>query len=271
MIWKRDFEKINFEVEEAIKEIYTEIEKLDDYIVFLSSGNYIEEYERTPVNNPYVIDYRVDGYKDEAWREVLMTFLNSSYSFHNENSADSKVSIFFEKLMYLNIWESKPYLKHLNRISNLISKNDYLWKVSIKETSNFLKNQIIPTFEKKNLKIVDIIKKGYEKQIRNAIAHNDYSHNIAKPEIIFENYDKRNPSSIEKIHYNEWTIKFCYTLLLSYHLSNYFFNKRQELHDIGCIEGFNVKLMNKNNERIDGKIFYDKKNNTFKSYVIKNQ
>lgn len=263
MIWKHEFRKINFQVEQSVKELYDLLSKTDEYITFLSFGDYIEEYSD---KQPYVIDNRIDGFKDEAWLKVLMTFLNSAYSFSAENTTDSKVSIFFETMMYIHVWESKPYLKHLMRIATLIDKEEYLWKLEIKDTkkSMFLEHKILSIFNKKNLKVSEIIKKGYVKQIRDAIAHNDYWHNIGSPEIILENY-KKNPRRIEKLHFNEWTEYFCYTFLLAYHLRNYFQISKQNLDDEKCKNGFKVKFKNKKGDDIEGLIYYNKENDSFSS------
>jgi hypothetical protein len=267
MIWRNEFEQINFIVEQAVKEVYSLIAKSDKYIVFLSFGDYVEKYAKSDIN-PYIIDNRMDGFKDDAWIKALMTFLNSTYNFNSENTADSKVSLFFETMMYLHVWESRPYLRYLKRIASLIEKNEYLWKLEIsdKKKSVFLKNQILPIFEKKNLKIAEIIKKGYVKQIRDAIAHNEYWHNSGTPEIILENY-KPNPNRIDKLHYNEWTEYFCYTFLLAYHLRNYFEISKQTLDDEKCKDGFKTRLINKKGEEVEGLIFYRKEHNSFNAKI----
>lgn len=267
MIWKKDFKRINFLVEQSVKELFKRLEKTDDYIPFLAFGDYIDKYEKSN-DNPYIIDNRMDGFKDDAWMKTLLTFLNTSYNFNNENTADSKVSIFFEMMMYIHIWESRPYLRFLKRIANLIGKNEYLWKLQIsdKKKSVFLEQQILPILKKKKLKVVEIIRNGYEKQLRDAIAHNEYWHNLGNPEIILENY-KTSPNRIDKLHYNIWTERFCYTFLLAYYLRNYFEIKKQELDETKCKEGFEVKLLDKKGSTSEGMIFYDKGKNKFKAEI----
>jgi hypothetical protein len=268
MIWKNDFEKINFLVEKSVIELYSELEKSNDYITFLAHGDYIEGNEQSSTTQ-HIINNHVDVFKDDAWLKVLLTFINSSYNFLNENTCDSKASIFFETMLYLHIWESRPFLRFLKRAANLIEKNTYLWNLKVKDKSKsvYLEQQILPVLEKKKLKIADVIKNGYVKQIRDAIAHNDYWHNLARPELILENY-KQKPKRIEKIHYNEWTNKFCYTFLLAFHLRKYFEIKKQNLDDKKCKEGFEVKLKDKNGETIDGLILYDKESNKFQGRII---
>lgn len=263
MIWKYEFTRINFAVERAVKEIYQKIESSTDYVPFLAFGEYIEENEKTEMG-PYEIGNRTDGFKDDAWLRVLMTFLNSSYSFSNENTSDSKESIFFETMLYIHIWESRPYLRFLKRIANLLSADEYLWKPKIKDRTKsvFLEQHILPDLKRKNLKIVEIIEKGYNKQIRDAIAHNEYWHNLTRPELIFENY-KSNPDRIDKLHYNKWTEIFVHTFLLAYHLRSYFEQQKKNLDDNKCKTGFEVKLIDKGNSSIDGLIFFDKENNKF--------
>jgi len=267
MIWKYEFERINFIVEQAVKEIYQKIENCPDYISFLAFGDYIEKNKDTNIG-PYAIDNRTDGFKDDAWLRVLITFLNSSYNFSSENTSDSKESIFFETMLYLHIWESRPYLRFLKRITNLVATGEYLWKLEVKDRSKsvFLEQQILPVLEKQKLKIVDIIQKGYNKQVRDAIAHNEYWHSWSRPKIIFENY-KLNPERKDEFHYNEWTKIFVYTFLLAYHMRNYFELQKKKLDDIKCKNGFEVKLMDKKNTKVDGLIFFDKKKDKFSGKI----
>ena len=263
MIWKNEFERIDFLIKRAVKELFIELSKTDEYIHFLAFCDYDPSLEKTQVT-PYIIDNRRDGFKDEAWLSTLMTFLNSSYRFNHENTSDSKVSIIFEMMMYLHIWESRPYLRFLKRISNLLDKNEYLWKPKIKDSSKttILSTEILPVFEKKNLKIAEIIKCGYIKQIRDAIAHNEYYHNLYRPVIILENY-KPNPQRINKLHYNEWTQLFCYSFLLAYHLRTFYEDYRHSIDKDEGAQGIPATLYNKKGNRVDGKIFYNSERNTF--------
>jgi hypothetical protein len=270
MIWKKDFEKIDFVVKRAVDDFYLKLKENKDYIFFLAYGDYIMENEKTNFS-PYVIDYRIDGFKDEAWIEVLMTFLNSAYSFTNENTADSKVSIFFETMLYIHIWESRPYLRFLKRATNLIEGKPYLWKLNINDPkkSGLLEQGILPKLKKKKLQIVDIINNAYIKQIRDAIAHNEYWHSWSRPVLIFENNNKKNPNSIDELHYNEWTEIFSKTFLLAFYLRKQFEEEKKKLDDKKCIEGFEVKLPTIKNGEVDGLIFYDKIKNKFRAKIIK--
>jgi hypothetical protein len=269
MIWKKDFEKIDFLVRKAVEEFYLKLKESDDFIIFLAYGDYFLKNEKTNVS-PYVIDNRVDGFKDDAWLEVLMSFLNSTYSFNYENTADSKTSIFFETMLYIHIWESRPYLRFLKRAANLIQEKSYLWKLNINDSkkSVFLEQQILPILEKKKLKIVDIIKESYIKQIRDAIAHNEYWHSWSRPVLIFENY-KQNPNRIKELHYNDWTEIFAKSFLLAFHLRNIFEKEKEILDDKKCIEGYKVKLPTVRNGNVDGLVFYDKERKKFRAEIIK--
>ena len=268
MIWKKDFENINYLVETAVKEFYEKLRKTSDYLVFLANGDYVQENEGTKIS-PYVIENKTDGFKDKAWLQVLMTFLNSKYNFTNENTSDSIENIFYETMLYIHVWESRPFLRFLKRASNLIKNDEYLWKLIIKDKNKsvFLEQKILPILEKKELKISTIIKESYIKQIRDAIAHNEYWHNWSKPQLIFENY-KYNPNRINEIHYNDWTVIFSKTFLLAYHLRNYFEIEKNNLDDELCKNGFKVKLMKKNGEKGEGLIFYNKATNKFSGRLI---
>ncbi len=143
MISRNEFKQIDALVKTAIEEVYSKITQKDDYIVFLAFGDY-DEYS----SSPYFIDSRMDGFKDKVWLQVLLEFLNIAYNFNTEKTSDTEEGLFIEKMMYLHIWESRPYLKHLKRIANLIDKNDYLWKNKVKNKTKavFLSNQVLPIF-----------------------------------------------------------------------------------------------------------------------------
>ena len=54
---------------------------------------------------------------------------------------------------------------------------DYEWKVKVPpmEKHNFIRNKARDLFKLQNLKIYDVIKKGFQSHLRDAFAHSDFS------------------------------------------------------------------------------------------------
>jgi len=132
MILKNDFSIINTSIE---KEVQNAIEiakskSTNEFLLLVSNAQYIEKLKNCGVN-PHVINYRTDINNDLNRLEFLIDYLNENYSFKTGNTVDSNKSITFELMIYTHLWESKPYLKQLFRLANLINSIDYPWYVEV--------------------------------------------------------------------------------------------------------------------------------------------
>ncbi len=171
-------------------------------------------------------------------------------------------------MMYTHIWESKNFLKQLKKILNLCLKNEYDWKVEIPDAGNgdskqkLIREEYRDSFKSKNLKIADVITKGYRSQFRNAFAHSDYSFGLNDDKINLHNY-KPNSYEVESITIDEWTEFFCYSFLLNYHFINFYYNERLKIE-----EPKEVFLRNKDGEKKKGIIEYDKERDSFSGRII---
>ena len=96
---------------------------------------------------PYTIDYRIDDYNDTNRLTFLCDFLNKYYSFNmNENIEFDFYRINIETMIYTHIWESKPFLKNLYRLTSLLKGEEYKWKVKDElfyVRANFLQDHVI--------------------------------------------------------------------------------------------------------------------------------
>lgn len=271
MIRVSEFRTINQTIKIAISEALDFAKQNErennDYVLFLCNATYIENYNGTQVN-PYVIDNRIDFLIDEHRLDFLTKYLETQYSFSQFNTADSKGSLTMEMMMYTHIWESKNFLKQLKRLLDLCLSNDYDWNVEIPNAGNgdskqkFIRESIRDKFNSKNLKIVDIIKQGYQSQYRNAFAHSDYSFGLNEETIELHNY-KPDGYEVKSITIDKWTKYFCHSFLLNYHLSNMFYEERQKIN--APIEVF---LKDKNGNKKKGIIEYDRERNSFSGRLI---
>ncbi|WP_187311995.1 hypothetical protein [Hymenobacter sp. BT188] len=80
-----------------------------------------------------------------------------------------------------------------------------------------------------------MISKGFHTSLRNAFAHSEY--HFTNHELIKLDTYKGEPWDIKEISYNDWTKRFVYSALLSYHFLKFREIKRKTLpQDFGEIE-----------------------------------
>lgn len=271
MIRKSDFKKIEIETENAVRYAFEKAKEnqknINDYILFLCNAHFIEEYNSEGMN-PYVIDYRMDGHYDIDRLKFMMEYLNHNYSFYAENTADSKTSMSIEMMIYTHMWESKPYLKLLKKLADLCAGQDYNWNVEIPDYTkhDFIRTEIRGVFKNHNLKIHEIITEGYHSSLRNAFAHSEYVFELNQPEIYLTNYKGKN-WEIKKISFDEWTIRFCNTFLLSYKFQEKIASERKNLID--GEPGYEVFLKDSNGNDTNGKILYNSEFDSFNGKIIR--
>lgn len=236
MITKQDFILLDNEVLHSIEEAFNFIKDncLDhDYVLFLADGEFRPEFKQANSKlNPYGIDNRVDKYKDESRLGFFLNFMRTFYAFHESKTetVDDESKITMELMIYTHIWESKPFLKQLFRLASLASGKSYNWIVSVPDMSKntFIRNNIRNIFKSKNLRISTTISKGYHSSLRNAFAHSEYYLDNNFKHIHLDTY-KGDSWDFSEISYNEWTKRFLYTALLSYHFLNVKYLKRKSL------------------------------------------
>lgn len=233
MITYTEFSKIDEYVKESVTEVFEFLKKKSMYyILFLANGEYKpDKFGSTVELNPYMIDSREDEYKDEARYKFLIEFMKLFYSFPNKTDVDdSEFRIHMELMVYTHIWESKPFLKQLFRIANLIDNKQYPWEVNIPENSKheFIRFQIRDVLKKHQLKLAEVISNGFHTSLRNAFAHSEYYFNNFNKKIFLDTY-KGKSWDIPEISYDDWAKRFAHSVLLSYHFYSTMHNTRKSL------------------------------------------
>ena len=206
----------------------------ENYILFLINGEFNEILnQRKDLGYiPYTIDYRIDDYNDTNRLTFLCDFLNKYYSFNmNENIEFDFYRINIETMIYTHIWESKPFLKNLYRLTSLLKGEEYKWKVKDElfyVRANFLQDHIITPLSNIAYPISLIVTKGYERGLRNAFVHNDYS--IDKERITyFNDRGKTIEERYLKMNISDWIICFVYFFSFSYWFSKIKMDRRRNL------------------------------------------
>ena len=190
----------------------------EDYVLFLANGEYNELWTNNQSLNlmPYAIcGDNEDNRYDSTRQRFLCEFLNTHYIFADKQELqDDEYRINVEFLIYTHIWESKPFLKRLYRLANLLCGKEYEWKNKIPpyKKSDFIEKKIIKPFNTANCLLGRVITDYYKRDLRNAIAHSDYQIDSARRMISFKSDTKPH------ISYDEWSIIFVYSISLSYYL-----------------------------------------------------
>lgn len=136
---------------------------------------------------------------------------------------NESISIQTEMLIYLKIWESDMFIKKFYQLSNLLKKNAYDWHFSLMNSSraggkslsrdNIIRKKIRDQFAQDVPNIAASFKRAYNVQIRNAIAHSQYS--ILGRNIQLNNYIKEDPfAQIRGLSFEDWTDIFHETIVL---------------------------------------------------------
>ncbi|MEJ5053663.1 hypothetical protein [Sphingobacterium sp. MYb382] len=136
---------------------------------------------------------------------------------------DEAISIQTEMLIYLKIWESDTFIKKFFQLASLSVGADYDWHYKLQTTSRekgatgtrdvIIRTKIRDRFKKSIPKLYNAFKNCYSFQIRNSIAHSQYS--ILGRSILLNNYVKEDPySQLHNQSFEEWIERFHETLIL---------------------------------------------------------
>lgn len=265
MITKEKFVEIRNEVSAAIEEAFDRAAKcgINGYSLFLVLAEYQASLEGTNMS-PYIIEYQIDKYKDYSRQKFLVDFLNKYYSFPDKQTTDEDYKLTLELLVYSHIWESKPFLKSLKRLTELVVGNDYLWNVEIPDMGkhDFIRTSIRDELKKANCKLEDVITKGYHSSLRNAFAHSDYSIDSRSKIIHLDNYKGEN-WALENISFDDWSIRFIYSFLISYCLGEIFYRRRGELNTYVQSEQIKINIPDRNKKIIEVRLRYNPERDSF--------
>jgi hypothetical protein len=266
MITKNRFAEIDLEVKTCLNQVF-DFMKVNfemNYVLLLAEGEYWGHYSKMGCNlNPFVIDSRMDRYKDETRLTYLTEFLTQHYSFENgsQEVEDILYRMHNELMVYAHIWESKPFLKKLFRISSIVAGKEYDWHVDVPDMSKheFIRDVIRPKFEKELPCMVEIMKKGFHTSLRNAFAHSEYSFDTMNnhKRIWLDTYTGKS-WDIQEISFDEWSERFVYSSLFCYHTLSINYKRRRTLiEDLGKNE-FEIDHPNSRGAKDKVKIKYDK-------------
>jgi hypothetical protein len=233
MITHQDFATIDNEVQEALREAFDFVKRRSmDFVLFLANGELRPDIAGGQLNlNPYTIDNREDRYKDKDRNDFLVEFMRTFYSFPAKAPLEDVIQrLHMELMIYTHIWESKPFLRQLYRLTALAQGKLYPWSVNVPDMSkhDYIRNDIRKPLKAFGLKLSNVITSGFHTTIRNAFAHSEYYFNEHTKEIILDSYTGK-AWDMHTISFDDWSKRFAYSVLLSYHFHNIVYQYRAAL------------------------------------------
>ena len=176
---------------------------------------FIHKY-RTSHIHPMKYSEYVKQFEMEKWDKLISDR-------NNELIDVEETSIQLEMLIYLKFWEADSIIKKLYHLVGMLYKEPYDWYFKISESArdkvglgtrqDILRIKIRDRIKKFSPILHEIIKNTYKTQIRNSIAHSNYS--FLGRSIHLNNFIKEdNASQMKTIPFDNWIDVFHNTLVL---------------------------------------------------------
>ncbi|MBO9699939.1 MAG: hypothetical protein J7604_06995, partial [Sporocytophaga sp.] len=217
-----------------------------DLLLVLVNGCYDEEIANSTTLgvklSPYTIGPHKEGHSESCHYEFihqyrtthLAQFNHSEYLEMLNFSPEKRQQIFefqkmegttiqLEMLIYLKIWEADSFIKRFYQLVRLVKSESYDWYFKLSESNrdssatgtrqDIIRLQIRDRIEKDLPSIYLAFKNAYLTQVRNSIAHSNYS--ISSRYIQLNNYIKKDPASqLISLSFDEWIDKFHDTMII---------------------------------------------------------
>lgn len=118
--------------------------------------------------------------------------------------------------MYLDIWENEWFLRTFTELLRIANGEHYDWGLDLsklKETGkgNFIRKEIIGRLTEYPY-LQDIVKIGYNSNLRNAIGHSQY--HIVQGGIWFDNFGRNKYATVRGLSFEEWEKIVIYAWLI---------------------------------------------------------
>lgn len=134
-----------------------------------------------------------------------------------------ETTIQLEMLIYLKFWEADLIIKKLYQFTRLLNSEPYDWYFKVAESSrdkectgtrqDIIRKQIRDKLKKISPILYNLIKNTYFTQLRNSIAHSNYS--FLGRNIHLNNYIKDDPAAqLQSLTFDEWIEIFHNTMIL---------------------------------------------------------
>lgn len=176
----------------------------------------------------FIHHYRTTNYSEKSSTEYFQSFVMEVWDKEKSERNDiltkkEELSIHLEMLVYLKIWEADMFIKRLYQLIRLLNGESYDWYFKIQESArgtdstgsrqDLIRKKIRDRIKKTSPILFDIIKHSYKTQIRNSIAHSNFS--LIGRSIQLNNYIENDPASqLHTVSFEEWAHIFHNSLIL---------------------------------------------------------
>ncbi len=236
------------------KKIQTEIECVfhairetseENYYLLLAKAEDTTKDERLDVGLAF--ESNLDEIVDQTRLNFCKQYMNSMYRKDNSDySGDCGLArLNIELFIYMQIWESLPFLKLLYRMAHAFEK--YPWQVDVPNGKyDFIVNDVCRSFEKQGFRMGQIIRNSYSSYLRNTVAHSLYYivENTREIMLYDKNSIKRGTKRIMPL--DLFQKKFLQSCCLSFQLINFLESSRLNYAKELCGRPIKVHIPNGN-------------------------
>lgn len=151
-----------------------------------------------------------------------------------------ELTIQLEMLIYLKIWESDLFIKRLYQLASLAQREPFDWYFSISQSNrdsestgtreNILRKRVRDRLSEHYPIISEAMKTAYRTQIRNSIAHSNYS--FLSRHIHPNNHILDKESQIRSLPFEDWIFMFHDTMVIYYQVIRLFNIIHERYRDI---------------------------------------
>jgi len=196
-------------------------------------------------------------------------FMKEGNMFFNGISTFEK-NIDEQKKTYIDIWENTYFLTIFTQLIHLLNNEHYDWyletsKLPPNGKSKHIREEIIKKLIK-SPKLYNLIRIAYKAQIRNAIAHSQYT--LVQGGIMYKNYKSDKYSNIEGLLFEDWEKIYIYTYLIFTGIFQILkqINRDRYIPYSKCSpnKGIQILIPNKEKKWIESYIYPDKKEETWR-------
>jgi len=211
-----------------------------DLLLILINGYLTEDLPKG--NSPYVIGMGKEGWSEHTDFDFIDVYRTQSIHYelysdyikkHEWHPARQQeieqlryvegISLHIEMMIYLKIWEADMAIKKLYELVRVLHGEHFDWHFKIDESSRDtdatgVRHEIIRKLVRDKVETISpilykVIKETYITQLRNSIAHSNYS--FLGRHIHPNNYIKADPASqLKAVSFDEWIDIFHNTMML---------------------------------------------------------
>ncbi len=228
-----------------LKKAFSSQSHTGDLLLIFINGFYDEKIKGTTIADgkkasPFLIGPGLSGHSDEThyrfiheYRKKVERINYSDYvklHVYDPNTSEQRDklllleenTIHLETLVYLKIWEGDHFLKNLYQFVRILNSDSYDWFFKLKDHKSevgtatrpdLIRLKIRDKLSPHSIYAYELIKGTYITQVRNAIAHSNFS--FLGRNIHLHNFSKNDPfNNRPRLTFDEWVDIFHNTIIL---------------------------------------------------------